>query len=216
MRCHRVKASSMLLVNACPKCNVPVTLGGGITMTNLWLSDVFFACFGSGVKKARFSHQAVHAASTATGSYSLLMGRLMSFFSPHGVSTTGACCASASFLALAFSSFFALPAPGAPQVGFSFISLPSFFFFFPSFASDSAGAGAPPDFAITFGLRAADPLQRHNIALKSSSNSSIILVLLRNLSGRIGRSATTARGRGNSRANVSETGWAAQPRRERC
>lgn len=42
---QRVNASSTALVRACPKCNDPVTLGGGITMMNFPLglfSNRFF------------------------------------------------------------------------------------------------------------------------------------------------------------------------------
>ena len=34
MRCQRVSVSWMALVRACPRCSEPVTLGGGITITN--------------------------------------------------------------------------------------------------------------------------------------------------------------------------------------
>ena len=40
IRCHRVNVSSTAAVRACPKCNDPVTLGGGMTMTNFSLEDV--------------------------------------------------------------------------------------------------------------------------------------------------------------------------------
>lgn len=32
---HRVKVSSTAFVSACPKCKEPVTLGGGIIITNV-------------------------------------------------------------------------------------------------------------------------------------------------------------------------------------
>mmetsp|Transcript_25262 Transcript_25262/g.66754 ORF Transcript_25262/g.66754 Transcript_25262/m.66754 type:complete len:359 (+) Transcript_25262:3074-4150(+) len=65
------------------------------------------------------------------------MGRLMSFFSPQGVSTVGAT-GSAGAFSFFLASFAALFAPGSPHLGFSFTSLAGFFsfsfFFFFSFS----------------------------------------------------------------------------------
>jgi hypothetical protein len=49
-------------------CSAPVTLGGGMTMTNGGLSDG-----SSGLKKPDASHQSYHAASTFFVAFFLLM-----------------------------------------------------------------------------------------------------------------------------------------------
>lgn len=42
---HRVIASSTALVRACPKCNDPVTLGGGIIIMNFPFGLFFISSF---------------------------------------------------------------------------------------------------------------------------------------------------------------------------
>ncbi|GLH05797.1 6-phosphogluconate dehydrogenase, decarboxylating [Gryllus bimaculatus] len=87
MRCHLVMASSTELVKACPRCNEPVTFGGGITITNRpfgLCSKTPFRLY-SGLKNPCFSHQLYHAASTYCGLYESGMGHFVSFFVPGGV-----------------------------------------------------------------------------------------------------------------------------------
>src|SRR3569623_1122246 len=46
MRCHRVSVSSTAAVSACPRCSDPVTLGGGMTMTNFSSVDLVCVILG--------------------------------------------------------------------------------------------------------------------------------------------------------------------------
>ena len=96
----------MLLVSAWPMCSAPVTLGGGITMTNLGLLD---PCFG--VKKPHFSHQVYQPDSTTRGQYALAISPDMSLRVPGGSARAAsrAACSSASACA-SFASFSAFSA----------------------------------------------------------------------------------------------------------
>mmetsp|Transcript_57524 Transcript_57524/g.168962 ORF Transcript_57524/g.168962 Transcript_57524/m.168962 type:complete len:223 (+) Transcript_57524:2855-3523(+) len=152
--CQRVSASSIAPVSAWPRWREPVTLGGGITMMNLWLSAVCLEAFASGVKNPSFSHQEFQADSTALGLYPAAMGFDMSFFSPSGVTTIGSTGA-AGFASLALD--LALPWPGSPHLGFSFTT-------FASFSLPPAAAGAAPLAAL-----AVRPPWRRSMALFSSS-----------------------------------------------
>ncbi|CAN7989978.1 unnamed protein product [Ixodes pacificus] len=89
MRClrarHRVTQSSTATVSACPRCKLPVTLGGGMTMTKRPLGQLTPY---SGLKNWLFSHQACQAASTYWGLYASGMGpevQISPFFSPGAV-----------------------------------------------------------------------------------------------------------------------------------
>mmetsp|Transcript_49822 Transcript_49822/g.153863 ORF Transcript_49822/g.153863 Transcript_49822/m.153863 type:complete len:240 (-) Transcript_49822:2979-3698(-) len=113
IRCQRESESSMAQVSVWPRCREPVTFGGGMTMMNLLDSFVCLDLAASGVKNPRFSHQRFQADSTAVGSYPSAISKLMSFFSPGGVSTTGLATL-LSALALALASLLALPEPGSP------------------------------------------------------------------------------------------------------
>ena len=66
-------------------CSAPVTLGGGMTMTNFGFVEPF-----SGVKKPHFSHQLYQAASTRRGEYALGSSPLTSLRSPAGVARAAA------------------------------------------------------------------------------------------------------------------------------
>ena len=59
IRLNLVMASSTLLVRAWPKCNFPVTLGGGITIMKTPSGGASLTLFRpySGLKKPSFSHQ---------------------------------------------------------------------------------------------------------------------------------------------------------------
>ncbi|CAN7947789.1 unnamed protein product [Ixodes pacificus] len=97
MRClrarHRVTQSSTATVRACPKCKLPVTLGGGMTITKRPLGLVNGPHNRqltpySGLKNWLFSHQACQAASTCWGLYASGMGpevQISPFFSPGAV-----------------------------------------------------------------------------------------------------------------------------------
>lgn len=60
----------MEFVSACPMCSAPVTLGGGMTITNGGL-----VLLGSGLKKPHASHQSyLHACAQETGDTQLRCG----------------------------------------------------------------------------------------------------------------------------------------------
>ena len=69
MRCHRASESSTAAVSAWPRCRLPVTFGGGMTMTKRPSGPAASAAAGSHLKKPAASHHAPHAASTAAGWY---------------------------------------------------------------------------------------------------------------------------------------------------
>mmetsp|Transcript_58896 Transcript_58896/g.156810 ORF Transcript_58896/g.156810 Transcript_58896/m.156810 type:complete len:203 (-) Transcript_58896:8-616(-) len=107
-------------------------------MMNLLDSTVLRAFFASGVKYPCFSHQALHADSTAFGSYFSCIGPDTSFLSPSGVS--GTTIAVISFTTAGLASFFLLD-PGSPHFGFSFTtfaSLAPFLSFFVSVAGTAS------------------------------------------------------------------------------
>jgi hypothetical protein len=90
-------------------CSAPVTLGGGITMTNLGLLD---PCFG--VKKPHVSHHVYQPDSTTRGQYALAISPDMSLRVPGGSARAAsrAACSSASACA-SFASLSAVSACAA-------------------------------------------------------------------------------------------------------
>ena len=132
--------SWMELVKACPMCSAPVTLGGGITITNLGLSLP-----GVGLKKPSFSHHSYHAVSTFFGSYDLAIGTTFGSLKwPRGTARAAASAAtsagSASFSPPFF--FLGLASPEASFAAFAASISASFAFFASSFAFFAADSAA--------------------------------------------------------------------------
>jgi hypothetical protein len=153
-------------------CSIPVTFGGGSTITNLPSGLTSPSPVNSGLKKPSFSHHEYQADSTASGLYALYCGSskdLRIFFSPNGVSSTYSGRASSTFFsALAFFSLVLL----GPSAGFAFAacaffaknfacfsaflrSLSSSFSLLTFFSPASAGAEFPTASALAASITAA-------------------------------------------------------------
>mmetsp|Transcript_29678 Transcript_29678/g.64791 ORF Transcript_29678/g.64791 Transcript_29678/m.64791 type:complete len:320 (+) Transcript_29678:521-1480(+) len=148
---QRTMVSCTELVSACPRWRVPVTLGGGITITNLGLVEPFCA-----LKNPLFSHHWYHDASTTFGWYSLSISMSTLFLSPSGIlemaSSAAASSASFSAAAAAFlaasAAFLELPSPALPPAAlaaaasFWALALASALAFLASFSAFLAAAFA--------------------------------------------------------------------------
>jgi len=115
---------------------MPVTFGGGSTITNFPSGFTSPSAVNSGLKKPSFSHHEYHADSTAIGLYAWYCGSsndLRIFFSPNGVSSTygGRTSFSAFSAAFAFFSLFLL----GPSAG---LAAAACFFFASNLACFSA------------------------------------------------------------------------------
>mmetsp|Transcript_6070 Transcript_6070/g.19785 ORF Transcript_6070/g.19785 Transcript_6070/m.19785 type:complete len:236 (+) Transcript_6070:2938-3645(+) len=132
MRCHLVNESSIAAVRAWPKWRLPVTFGGGITMTNFCFALSCATFSASQPYQPLASHHSCHEASTSDGSYVLAIAGARIFFWPLGVGAATVSASSAfsraafSALALAAFSALALAFSGSTAQRFG-----SFSFFFP-------------------------------------------------------------------------------------
>ena len=84
---YLVMVSSTMLVRACPRWSLPVTLGGGMTIMKTTSGGTSLTPFlpYSGLEKPLFSHQEYQAASTYWGLLASGRGQVVSFLVPAGV-----------------------------------------------------------------------------------------------------------------------------------